>query len=311
MEISTIRLNRDLLESIEGLTVEYPYVLHRVNLKTTRIPWHWHEEIEFFYVREGRMWLRTAGRTWQFGKGEGFFVNTNVMCSMGCAEDESRCLTDSHVLHKTFLGGHFKSVFETKYLDPVLKNRSLEILELRGRTEGQQRILARLREAASLQDGKDTEFQTRNLFSEIWLLLLGELSSIEEYERPAVDLARQERLQTMLAFIWQNYQRRITLDEIAAAAHVGGRECLRCFQSCMQKTPFEYLLEYRTEMSKRLLRDTQLSVMEVAAETGFSSAAYYGKIFRRLCGMTPGAYRRQEKLQAARQPLQMAEKCVF
>ena len=71
---------------------------------------------------------------------------------------------------------------------------------------------------------KRQEFQTRNLFSEIWLLLLGELSSIEEYERPAVDLARQERLQTMLAFIWQNYQRRITLDEIAAAAHVGGRE---------------------------------------------------------------------------------------
>ena len=149
------------------------------------------------------------------------------------------------------------------------------------------------------------------LAAALWLLLLGELSSIEEYERPAVDLARQERLQTMLAFIWQNYQRRITLDEIAAAAHVGGRECLRCFQSCMQKTPFEYLLEYRTEMSKRLLRDTQLSVMEVAAETGFSSAAYYGKIFRRLCGMTPGAYRRQEKLQAARQPLQMAEKCVY
>lgn len=289
MEISTIRLNSDLLESIEGLTVEYPYVLHRLDLKATKVPWHWHEEVEFFYIREGRMHLHTAGRTLQFEKGECFFINTNVMCSMDCGES---CLADSHLLHKTFLGGHFKSIFETKYLDPVLKNRSLEVLELRGHTERQQRLLNRLREAARLQEEKNTEFQTRNLFSEIWLLLLEEISS-RNYERPAVDSIHQERLQAMLAFIWQNYQRKLSLEEIAESAFVGKRECLRCFQKCMQRTPFEYLLEYRVERSKMLLRDTKLSVMEIAVQTGFSSAAYYGKVFRRICGMTPGEYRRE------------------
>ena len=171
-------MNRSRLEDIEGLTIEYPYVLHRLDLKDLKIPWHWHEEVEFFYVREGNMELRTAGQSWRFKKGEGFFINTNVMCSMDCEES---CLVDSHLLHKTFLGGHFKSVFETKYLDPVLKNRSLEILELCGKTENQQKLLAKLREVARLQEKPDTEFQTRNLFSEIWLLLLKEIS-IAEYE---------------------------------------------------------------------------------------------------------------------------------
>ena len=304
-----IRLNSSGLEDIEGLTVEYPYVLHRVDLSTVKIPWHWHEEVEFIYVREGRMRLQTAGKTWQFGKGEGFFINTNVMCSMDC---EERCLVDSHLLHKTFLGGHFKSIFETKYLDPVLKNRNLEILELRGESERQQKLLARLREAARLQEKENTEFQTRNLFSEIWLLLLEEIAVLE-YERPAVDTVHQERLQAMLAFIGQNYQRKLSLDEIAASAHVGRRECLRCFRSCMQKTPFEYLLEYRVEMSKKLLKNPKVSVMEAAVQTGFSSAAYYGKIFRRLCGMTPGEYRKQSEIRERekRQPLQTAEKCVY
>lgn len=287
-----IRIDRSRLEDIEGLTIEYPYVLHRLDLKDLKIPWHWHEEVEFFYVREGNMELRTAGQSWRFKKGEGFFINTNVMCSVDCEES---CLVDSHLLHKTFLGGHFKSVFETKYLDPVLKNRSLEILELRGKTENQQKLLAKLREVARLQEKPDTEFQTRNLFSEIWLLLLEEIS-IAEYNRPVINTVRQERLQAMLAFIWQNYQRKLSLDEIAEAAHVGRRECLRCFQSCMQKTPFEYLLEYRVEMSKKLLQDTKLSVMEAASRTGFSSAAYYGKVFRRLCGMTPGEYRKQVRV---------------
>lgn len=287
-----IRLNSSGLEDIEGLTVEYPYVLHRVDLSAVKIPWHWHEEVEFIYVREGSMRLQTAGKAWSFRKGEGFFINTNVLCSMDCEEP---CLVDSHLLHKTFLGGHFKSIFETKYLDPVLKNRNLEILELRGDSERQQKLLARLREAARLQNEENTEFQTRNLFSELWLLLLDEIAVLE-YERPAVDSVHQERLQAMLAFIGQNYQRKLSLDEIAASAHVGRRECLRCFRNCMQKTPFEYLLEYRVEMSKKLLKNSRLSVMEAAAQAGFSSAAYYGKIFRRLCGMTPGEYRRQSKM---------------
>lgn len=287
-----IRLNSSGLEDIEGLTVEYPYVLHRVDLRAVKIPWHWHEEVEFIYVREGSMRLQTAGKAWSFRKGEGFFINTNVLCSMDCEEP---CLVDSHLLHKTFLGGHFKSIFETKYLDPVLKNRNLEILELRGDSERQQKLLARLREAARLQNEENTEFQTRNLFSEIWLLLLDEIAVLE-YERPAVDSVHQERLQAMLAFIGHNYQRKLSLDEIAASAHVGRRECLRCFRNCMQKTPFEYLLEYRVEMSKKLLKNSRLSVMEAAAQAGFSSAAYYGKIFRRLCGMTPGEYRRQSKM---------------
>ena len=235
------------------------------------------------------MRVRTPGRVLVFEQGEGFFTNTNVL---SCLEEEKGGTIDSHLLHEAFLGGHFKSVFETKYLEPVLKNRSLEILEFRGHTEAQRKILEKLREAARLQEEENTEFQTRNVFSEIWLLLLKEMEAME-YERPSVLPARQERLQTMLAYIQQNYEKKLSLEDIAGAAFVGKRECLRCFQSCMGKTPFAYLLEYRVEVSKRLLRETKVSVMEVASRTGFSSAAYYGKIFRRVCGMTPGEYRRQ------------------
>ena len=286
-----IKINQNQAEEIEGLTVEYPYVLHRVNLKETKIPWHWHEEVEFIYVREGRMRLLTAGQERSFGKGEGFFINTNVLCSM---EYQGDCLADSHLMHSTFLGGHFKSIFETKYLEPILQNKKLDILELRGEDENQRKILAKLRTAAVLQEEPDTEFQTRNVFSEIWLLL-GKEVQLLTYEEKPVQSARQERLQLMLAYLQRNYQKKLSLDEIAGAAAVGRRECLRCFQSCIQKTPFEYLTEYRIEMSKKLLKASDDTVMEIALESGFSSAAYFGKIFKEFCGMTPGAYRKRNR----------------
>ena len=49
----------------------------------------------------------------------------------------------------------------------------------------------------------------------------------------------------MLAFIHENYERPIQLCEIARAANVSARECLRCFQRAIQTPPMQYLLKYR------------------------------------------------------------------
>ena len=285
-----IRLEDNQSEVIAGLTVEYPYVLHRVRLSETRVPWHWHEEVEFVLVKEGRMRLNTAGKSWIFSKGEGFYTNSNVLSSVEQVEGED-CRFDSHLLHSAFLGGHFKSIFETKYLNPVIKNHDLEILEIRGENERQRKMVSLLEKAARLQDEPDTEFQTRNVFSDIWLLLLEEMRNTE-YAKPAVQLSSQERLQTMISFIQHNYDQKISLEEIASSALISEREALRCFQACIQKSPFAYLMEYRIEMSQKLLRDSDLPVGEIAMRTGFSSSAYYGKVFKKQLGMTPGAYRK-------------------
>ena len=52
-----IKVKQNQLEEIEGIFPHYPYVLHRATLSRTKIPWHWHEELEFDYVTEGRVSL--------------------------------------------------------------------------------------------------------------------------------------------------------------------------------------------------------------------------------------------------------------
>ncbi len=289
-----IHVNQNQLEEIEGLTMEYPYAWHHVNLKNTRVPWHWHEEVEFCYVAEGCTKVTTANRSYTFSKNQAFFVNTNVLCTMEHVETGTATILDSHLIHSVFLGGHFKSIFTTKYLDPVLMNKNLEILEIRGETPLQKKMIGLLRQAARLQQEKDNEFQTRNLFSEIWLLLLQEIQESES-SRAAVKLTEQSRIQTMLSYIHQNYREKISLEDIAGSAAISKRECLRCFQSCIRKTPHEYLLDYRINTAARLLRTTELSVLEIAFQTGFSGNAYFGKVFKAALGCTPGLYRKKNK----------------
>ena len=71
------------------------------------------------------------------------------------------------MFHPVFLSGHFKSIFETKYIDPVIHNKALDVLIFKGNTANQQKILSKLREASLLQKQENAEMQTRNLFSEI------------------------------------------------------------------------------------------------------------------------------------------------
>lgn len=285
-----IQVQANQRESVGGITTEFPYVMHDSDFDRVSIPWHWHEEVEFGYIREGELEIVTIDRRYQFSAGQGYFMNSNVLSSMHKSAGAGKTGLQTHIFYPVFLGGHFQSIFETKYINPVIHNKNIEIIELKGENSAQKQILGKLKAAARLQEQTDTEFQTRNLFSEIWLLLLNEIRS-----RPVqqVNLRNQDRIQTMLAFIHQNFAEKITLDEIAASAAVSSRECLRCFRNTIRKSPAEYLTEYRLDMAKKLLVETEMSITEIGLQCGFSSNAYFGKIFREKCGEAPSKYREQ------------------
>ena len=105
----------------------------------------------------------------------------------------------------------------------------------------------------------------------------------------------QDRIFTMLSYIHENYNRKLPLEEIAASASVSKRECLRCFQTGLGESPFHYLIHYRIQQAKKLLTSTDMTITLIAMETGFSTSAYFGKIFLRECGQTPGEYRRKDE----------------
>ena len=282
-----LRIRNNQMEEVEGLHNEYPYAFHRVVLSETVIPWHWHEALEFGYVVKGSMKVSTPGQVRTFSQGEGFFINSNVLTAM---DDVDGCVIESHLFYPVFLGGHFKSVFETKYLNPVIQNRHLDLLPLRGETSQQKKSLEKLRRLALLQAQEDVEFQTRNLLSEIWLLLLEELKNTQLKKNQSKN---QDRILTMMAYIQENYTEKLTLEDIAASAAVSPRECLRCFQAALQQTPMAYLIEYRVQAAAKLLETTSLSISEVASRTGWGSSSYFAKIFHRIRGKTPVAYRKE------------------
>lgn len=281
-----LRIQTNQMEDVEGLHNEYPYAYHYADLENTSIPWHWHEALELNFVSAGTVKVYTPNQTQIFQAGEGFFTNSNVLVSM---ENVDGCILDSHLFHPVFLSGHFKSVFETKYLNPVIQNRNLDLICLRSTDPVQRQVLGKLQQLTRLQAHQDAEFQTRNLLSEIWLLLLEIIRNTDS--RSFQSNRHQERILTMIAFIQENFAEKLTLENIADSAAVSTRECLRCFQSAIRQSPMDYLISYRIQVAKKLLETTDHSITEIALRCGFNSNSYFTKIFHRTCGKNPNAYR--------------------
>lgn len=65
------------------------------------------------------------------------------------------------------------------------------------------------------------------------------------------------------------------------------------FKKIVGMTPFSYLLQYRLRKSIELLRNGELSITEIAGDTGFSTVSYYIEKFKEYTGYSPHVYRKK------------------
>ena len=85
----------------------------------------------------------------------------------------------------------------------------------------------------------------------------------------------------------------LSLQELAAAVGYSRSHFLRAFHATTGVTPHRYVLNRRIERARQLLANADMSIAQVAYRCGFSSQAHFALAFRKVCGLTPGEYRRQ------------------
>ena len=102
---------------------------------------------------------------------------------------------------------------------------------------------------------------------------------------------RKKRTLPAIEYIKENYNREITLEEMADLMNFCPNHFIRIFKEENNKTPFEYITDYRIEKSLELLSENKYSVSEIAGMTGFSDSAHFIKVFRKKLGITPGKYK--------------------
>lgn len=99
------------------------------------------------------------------------------------------------------------------------------------------------------------------------------------------------RLRRAIEFMHDNCGRELSLAEIASAAYVSEFHFARLFKKITGLTPHVYLAGLRIERARRLLAESELSIVEVGAAVGYASQSHFTKVFREATGLTPRTFR--------------------
>lgn len=99
----------------------------------------------------------------------------------------------------------------------------------------------------------------------------------------------------IIPYIHDHYTEMITVSEIADYAALNPQYMMRLFKKERGESILEYVTSLRLELSKELLRKTDLTNEQIADRVGYATSNYFIKLFKKVYRMTPREYRKQKK----------------
>jgi AraC-like DNA-binding protein len=130
------------------------------------------------------------------------------------------------------------------------------------------------------------ELILKNRLEELIVLLSRYYSRLDATEAQAL-----VRIGKIIDFLEQNFAGKIYLDQLSEMAFMSTRNFQRIFKKAVGSSPTNYLMQIRLQKARKLLRETELPVSEIAMETGFGDGNYFIKCFKKENAITPIKFR--------------------
>lgn len=180
---------------------------------------HWHEELQFTVVTNGKLKLRVDGKLYTLDEGNGIFINRNLLHITTEISDGGRYLSfnfpDKVV---SFFSG---STMEENFVLPYVGNYGIPVVELKRTTSWQKEVLDALlkmeilfkRRREKRQAVGREEYQIAIKIVEIWYMMI---CNIEKSGKKISNsyIRKQERIQAMLSYIHNQYMHPMCLSLI-------------------------------------------------------------------------------------------------
>lgn len=104
------------------------------------------------------------------------------------------------------------------------------------------------------------------------------------------DHANTDRINDIYNYTFNNFQKEISIREIAAAVNISHNSFCRYFKTRTMKTYWQFLLEVRIGYACKLLIDDKMSVARICYDCGFNNLSNFNRHFKSMVGMTPLQY---------------------
>ena len=114
------------------------------------------------------------------------------------------------------------------------------------------------------------------------------------YSTNNVSPSQNHRIEEICRLMHRNYRKGLAIAEYAQATSLSESRFSHLFKETTGVSPHRYLLDIRIDRACELLRETDLSVAQICGEIGIGDQNYFSRVFKKMRGCSPSAYRKQE-----------------
>ena len=281
-------LNSDASENVAYNNPDFPAYIKKRQLSSYpdfRAVSHWHDDLELILILDGQMFYDVNGQRIPLQTGEGIFVNSRCF-HYGYSDTNTECLFICILLSPLLLS--INTYFVENCLNPLLQNIHFPYQKLNPSIQWQNSILGDLEMLYEKNMDKIQLFITLEKTVHIFRLLAENMNYFPDYDKDSEDILA---LTAMIGYVQKNYPNKILLKDISSSGNCCKTKCTSLFQKYLNTSPMVYLNCYRLEKSVFLLRNTTMSITEIAYACGFSNSSYFCELFHKYYNTTPGKFR--------------------
>ena len=253
---------------------------------------HLHEHYELYCLLEGERIYFINDRSYRVQAGDLVFVNRHAVHK---TLDSGRPDHERIVFY--FTAGLFTELGVPEDLMERIKepfNWDIPMLRLPGPEQEhvQRRLLDMISEMNHPQAG--SSLLLKHWFLE--LMLYAYRNQINGRVRTAdADPVLHPKTQAIVRYINEHFSEDLQLTDVASAFKINPHYLSRLFKQTTGFTFSDYVNVQRIKEAQRLLRESDLSITEIAWQAGYSNFSHFGKTFKRTVHMSPREYRRQSR----------------
>ena len=118
-----------------------------------------------------------------------------------------------------------------------------------------------------------------------------QLLAREQQLTPRRHASPAEIVESVMMYLRENYDQQIDFSAVAERQAMSAPYLTRLFREHAGTTPSKYLFDYRMQMARKLLLDSQLSIKEISGRVGYSDPFHFSKSFKAAFGISPAQFR--------------------
>lgn len=255
--------------------------------------WHFHPEIELIYIHEGFGTGYIGNIVEGFESEELFLLGSNLAHMWRCdpeyvSKTERKAEVTVIYFQHDFLGDKFFKIQELNNIKSLLE-KARQGIKITGSTKVE---VKKLMDQLSVAKGLKRVVTL--------LTILDEIANSNEnhfinpmYHPIKIEKVETGRLNNVFQYISNNFQRKITLAEIASVANLSAIAFCRYFKSKTRKTFYDFLLEVRVAHACNLLLEKDMTIYEVCYDSGFNNLSNFNRYFKKIMRKTPHEFKKE------------------